>query len=218
MHNPQYLPTKKDLHIRHLSFPQPSVLKSRYTDRLWRSADPLQSPQCSSCMSQCVFLGEGLHLSPNSRRESAPLCHSHTPRQGPSRPCAHERRQASAAEQPGQAHARWGSRVQVRLHKYMDLVGKVFKNHRAHPMSLEQKDEDSPTWTEGLPITLSQLEMFCVSNLFLPGRASKAETTAIPPAQTDTRSHTAGFVATWLTGPELEAWLSGLLPLTRTNS
>ena len=34
--------------------------------------------------------------------------------------------------------------------KYMDLVGKVFKNHRAHLMSLEQKDEESPTWTEGL--------------------------------------------------------------------
>lgn len=56
-------------------------------------------------------------------------------------------------------------------------------------MSLEQKDEDSPTWTEGLPITLSQLEMLCVSNLFFLGEPRR-QRPLLHPQPRLTRHHT----------------------------
>ena len=165
-----------------------------------------------------MFLGRGsTPFIRFSKRKYVPLCHSHTLRLGPSCPYAHERRQTSAAEQPGQAHARWGSGVWVRLQIHGSCGQSIQEPQgSSNEPGTERWRVSHLDW--GSPITLSQLEMFYVSNLFLLGRASKAETITIPPAQTDTRSYTAGFVASWSTGPELEAWLSGLLPLTWTNS
>ena len=113
-------------------------------------------------MSEYMFLGRGsTPFIRFSKRKCVPLCHSHTPRLGPSCPYAHERRQTSAAEQLGQAHARWVLGCGLDS-KYMDLVGKVFKNHRAHLMSLEQKDEDSPTWTGVSCHLVSARDVLCL--------------------------------------------------------
>lgn len=149
MHNPQHLPNE-DLHIRNLTFRQSSVLQSRYTDKLWRSADPCNHRPCfPACLSAC-FQEEGLHLSPDSQREHvSPWA---TPTHRGCDPAAHVLMSADRLllQSNSGGHMPGGVLGCGLDSKYMDLVGKVFKNHRAHPVSLEQKDEDSPTWTEGL--------------------------------------------------------------------
>lgn len=137
---------------------------------------------------QFIFLGRGsIAFTRFSKRKCVPLCHSHTPRLGPSCPHSHEYRQTSAADQPEhvpggvcavrvrlQIHGSWGQSMQEP--QYLPI----------EPGTEGQRPPPPPGWRVSYHLLSARDELFCVSNLFPPGRTSKAGTAAAPPARTDT--------------------------------
>ena len=194
MRNPQHLPAK-DLHIRKLSFPQSSVLKSRYTNKLWGSADPLQSQVM-------FFLHVWVHVSRKRvytfhqilKEKMCPPVPLPHPEAGTQLPICSRTQTDLCCRATWAGTCQVGSGVWVRLQIHGSCGQSIQEPQgSSNEPGTERWRLSHLDW--GSPITLSQLEMFCVSNLFLLGRDSKAETITIPPAQTDTWSYTAGLVA-----------------------
>lgn len=110
---------------------------------------------------QFIFLGRGsIAFTRFSMRKCVPLCHSHTPRLGPSCPHSHEYRQTSAADQP--EHVLGGvCAVRVRL----QIHGSWRQNMQEPqylPIELGTEGQRPPPPQDGgSPITFSQLEMNC---------------------------------------------------------